>query len=118
MSAEALLVQLARTLSAFYANDPSGPGVHVARIVVDQGEQFHASVKRFTKAYGKGEFVVCSAKAERLEDALWALARVWLAKGGPKNAAQSEAQQALARACVEHGREQELSKATHEQGVR
>jgi hypothetical protein len=97
VSAEQLLVELAQALAAEHARDPSGPGVHVARIGDDpiQAAQhgrptggWYASVKRFRERYGKGEFVVCSAKSDRLDDALALLAARWLKMFGPTSQEQ------------------------------
>jgi hypothetical protein len=98
VSAETLLVELAEALATEHRKDPSGPGVHVARIgddPVQAGQHgrpsggWHASVKRFRERYGKGGFVVCSVKSDRLDDALALLAARWLKTFGATAEAQS-----------------------------
>lgn len=84
------LEQIVDDLFAAYPDDPSSPGVTIAKIKETPRPRYYVSVVRYERPLGEGRRVVVSWRAENLALAIREVARLWrehVAKKEPEGGA-------------------------------
>jgi ribosomal protein L44E len=70
---------LLQGLAESYSNDKTAPGVQFGYLRKEG--LFYCAIHRYTLAYGEGKYVVCSATASTIGEALREVAKKWMKRG-------------------------------------
>ena len=71
------LEQLLDELFNAYPDDPSAPGVTIAKIKETPRSRYYVSIVRYLRPLGEGKYVVRTARAEDLALAIREVAKSW-----------------------------------------